>query len=114
MTTVLTQHQQAISARIALKFAELGVAAKFIPPISEGPIVSVYRFMPQGTTKVSHIEALAQDIALTLGVEDVFVKRMPGESAVGVFVPNLERKWILWREEVGKVNLISQGRMNLP
>jgi S-DNA-T family DNA segregation ATPase FtsK/SpoIIIE len=75
--------------------------AKFVDPVSVGPIVSVYRCLPQGTTKVSHLEAIAQDFALALGVEDVMVKRMPGEVAVGIFVPNAERKWVNWRDIVG-------------
>jgi len=110
----LTNHQQSTSAAIALKLAELGLSAKFVPPVSEGPIVSVYRFTPQGSTRVSHIEALAQDFAIALGVEDVFVKRMPGESSVGIFVPNPERKWILWRDEVGQVKLLAEGRQQIP
>jgi S-DNA-T family DNA segregation ATPase FtsK/SpoIIIE len=97
----LTDEQLATSSRIALKIAELSLSAKFLQPISVGPIVSVYRFMPQGSTRVSHIEGIAQDLAIALGVEDVFVKRMPGESAVGIFVPNRERKWIYWRDIVG-------------
>jgi S-DNA-T family DNA segregation ATPase FtsK/SpoIIIE len=45
---------------------------------------------------VSHLEGLSQDFAVTLGAEDVMVKRMPGESAVGVFVPNKTRQWVKW------------------
>jgi len=37
------------------------------------------------------MESLADDFAVLLGVEDIMVKRMPGESAVGVFVPNRQR-----------------------
>src|SRR5260370_31424310 len=59
-------------------------------------MVSVYRFQRQGATKVSHLEGLSQDFAVTLGAEDVMVKRMPGESAVGVFVPNKVRQWVKW------------------
>ncbi len=100
--TIQTDEQRAVSASLALKIAQLGFSAKFVEPISVGPIVSVYRFLPQGATRVSNLEGLAQDFAVTLSVEDVFVKRMPGEAAVGIFVPNRERKWIYWRDVVGK------------
>ena len=59
--------------------------------------------MPFGSTKVSNLEALATDLALALGVEDVFVKRMPGESSVAVFVPNKERRWVDFKDTVKNV-----------
>jgi len=99
--TAKTDEQLRVSATLALKIASLGLTAKFVEPISVGPIVSTYRFLPQGTTRVSHLEAIAQDFALALGVEDVMVKRMPGEVAVGIFVPNQERKYVQWRDIVG-------------
>jgi S-DNA-T family DNA segregation ATPase FtsK/SpoIIIE len=97
-TPTLTNDQLSVSATLALKISSLGLNAKFVNEVSVGPVVSVYRFLPQGTTKVSHLEAISQDFALALGVEDVMVKRMPGEVAVGIFVPNAERKFVNWRD----------------
>jgi len=91
-----TDEQKAVVIVLSHKLTQLGLSATFVDPISVGPIVSVYRFQPQGSTKVSHLEGLSQDFAVTLGAEDVMVKRMPGESAVGVFVPNRERQWVKW------------------
>src|SRR6266446_5348240 len=91
-----TDEQRAVVIVLSHKLTQLGLSATFVDPISVGPIVSVYRFQPQGSTKVSHIEGLSQDFAVTLGAEDVMVKRMPGESAVGVFVPNKTRQWVKW------------------
>jgi len=98
VVTTQTDEQRAISIVIAHKLASLNLNATFVEPVSVGPIVSVYRFLPHSTTKVSHIESLSQDFALALGVEDVLVKRMPGEVAVGIFVPNRERKYVQWRD----------------
>jgi S-DNA-T family DNA segregation ATPase FtsK/SpoIIIE len=95
-TTTQTDEQRAVVVVIAHKLSQLGLNATFVDPISVGPIVSVYRFLPQGSTKVAHLEGLSQDFAVTLGAEDVMVKRMPGESAVGIFVPNKERQWVKW------------------
>ena len=100
----LTNEQLSVSAAIAFKLASLGLSAKFVEPVSQGPIVTVYRFQPQGSTRVSQIESLAQDFAVTLGVEEVFVKRMPGETAIGIAVPNRERNWVQWRNIVGTIN----------
>src|SRR5882762_421821 len=91
-----TDEQRAVVVVLAHKLSQLGLNATFVEPISVGPIVSVYRFQPQGSTKVSHLEGLSQDFAVTLGAEDVMVKRMPGESSVGVFVPNKVRQWVKW------------------
>ena len=91
-----TDEQRAVVIVLSHKLTQLGLSATFVDPISVGPIVSVYRFQPQGSTKVSHLEGLSQDFAVTLGAEDVMVKRMPGESAVGVFVPNKTREWVKW------------------
>src|SRR5882724_5736764 len=91
-----TPEQDLVVITLAHKLAQLGFQADFVDPISIGPIISVYRFQPQGSTKVSHLEGLSQDFAVTLGAEDVMVKRMPGESAVGVFVPNKVRQWVKW------------------
>ena len=105
MTSTLTDTQRAISARIVMKLINLGIQAHFIEPVIEGPVVSVFRFKPQGATRVSQIEALSSDFAVGLGVEDVLVKRMPGEESVGIFVPNAERRWIKWRDIVGELTV---------
>jgi DNA segregation ATPase FtsK/SpoIIIE, S-DNA-T family len=95
-TNDLTPDQQATVVALAHKLSSLGLTANFVKPVSVGPIISVYRFQPTGSTKVSHLEALSQDFAVALGAEDVMVKRMPGESSVGVFVPNKTRQWVKW------------------
>jgi S-DNA-T family DNA segregation ATPase FtsK/SpoIIIE len=96
MTVVLTDEQKAIVTVLQYKLVSLGFSATFVAPVSEGPIVSVYRFQPNGSTKVSHLEALGQDFAVVLGAENIMVKRMPGESSVGIFVPNKDRKYVKW------------------
>jgi S-DNA-T family DNA segregation ATPase FtsK/SpoIIIE len=96
MNNDLTPDQQATVVALAHKLSSLGLTANFVKPVSVGPIISVYRFQPSGSTKVSHLEALSQDFAVALGAEDVMAKRMPGESSVGIFVPNKERQFVKW------------------
>src|SRR5712664_1655965 len=98
ITNIQDDYQRSVVMVLQHKLTTLGIAARFVEPISVGPIVSVYRFLPIGSSRVSQLEGLAEDFAITLGVEDVFVKRMPGESAVGIFVPNKERKWVHWHD----------------
>jgi S-DNA-T family DNA segregation ATPase FtsK/SpoIIIE len=84
----MTEQQVKTIAQIMAKLHLLGCPVKPSDKINVGPVVTVYRFVPAGSTKFSQIEALGQDLAITLGVENVLVKRLPGESAVAVFVPN--------------------------
>lgn len=90
----MTEEQVNTFAVLISKMRALQVEAKACQEITVGPVVSGYRFEPTGSTRISHIEGLARDFAMALGVEDVLVKRMPGDSAVGIFVPNKERKGI--------------------
>jgi S-DNA-T family DNA segregation ATPase FtsK/SpoIIIE len=103
MTTTLSDLQQATRTVLVHKIYDLGHSVKPLDEISEGPIVTIYRVQPTGNTKVSHLEAMAQDFAITLCVEDVVVKRLPGESAVGIWVPNKERKYVQFRDTIGSL-----------
>lgn len=99
----LTDEQLDVIVKITAKFTDLRLEAQFVPPVSVGPIVSVYRFLPTGATRVSHLEGMASDFAVTLGVEDVFCKRLPGESSVGIFVPNKKRTVVKYLDTVSNV-----------
>lgn len=94
---LLTAEQNAVLTALTFKMAQLGLSVRPLPKeVSVGPVVTVYRFEPQGNTKVSHIEALSQDFAVILKAEDIVVKRLPGEAAVAVFVPNKVREEVRW------------------
>src|SRR5690348_10244581 len=88
----LTDRQATVIAKLTQKMLILGASAKPLGNVVVGPIVSVYKFLATGRTRVSQIEALAPDFAVELGVEHVVVKRMPGDNAVGVFVRSEERR----------------------
>lgn len=90
----LTQEQKAVVEIIQEKIAVFGKYAEFVGPVTQGPIIDTYRFLPTRHTKVAHLEAMHKDFAVALGAENVLVKRMPGESAVGVFVPKAEKNRI--------------------
>jgi S-DNA-T family DNA segregation ATPase FtsK/SpoIIIE len=68
-------------------------------PITVGPLISTYRFLPKASTKVSQITSCADDLTLALASdEDVLVRRLPGEAVIGISVPNKQRKPVLWRD----------------
>ena len=99
----LTPEQKEVVGTIKDKIAVLGRRAEFVGPVSTGPVIDTYRFLPVGNTKVAHMEAMHKDFAVALGAESVLVKRMPGESAVGVFVPKKNRKKVLFSDTLPNV-----------
>src|SRR5258708_6412231 len=101
-TPVMTDEQKGTIAALQLKMVELGLSVKPLPNISVGPVISIYRFIPDGTTRVSQIEALTQDFSVVLGKE-VMVKRFPGESSVSISVPNSVRTIVEWRPIAAEV-----------
>jgi DNA segregation ATPase FtsK/SpoIIIE, S-DNA-T family len=108
-TLSLAPDQMQIVAKIAVKLAELGLNAAFQPPVVSGPVISIYHFSPQGSTKVSALESLASDVAVTLGVQDVLIKRMPGKTSVGFFIPNEVRKQIDFKDVIKALWPIKDG-----
>src|SRR5579863_3839018 len=105
----LTPEQLVVVAGISKRLSELGISCKWTEPISVGPIVSVYRFVPQATTAVANMTKLNDDIAIALGVEDVVIRRMAGEGAVSFFVPNKTRKLVSYLDTVQNVWRATHG-----
>ena len=56
--------------------------------------------IPQGSTRASHLENIAEDLALALQVESVLIRPLPQEGCVGIFVPHppSEIKTVMWRD----------------
>lgn len=103
MENQLTEEQVQTFATLISKMRALSVDAAPQSAVITGPMVSVYRFEPRGSTRVSNIESLANDFAVALGVEDILVKRMPGDSCVGVFVPNKKRTGVTFLQTISSV-----------
>lgn len=99
----LTEEQVQVFATLIGKMRALQVDAAPLPTVTTGPMISVYRFEPRGATRVGTIENLANDFAVALGCEAVLVKRMPGDSAVGVFVPNKVRTGVTFLQTISNV-----------
>lgn len=115
----LTPEQLEVVNTVLDKVDALGRHAEFVGPVSVGPIISTYRFLPLRRTKVAHLEAMAKDFAVALGERageaQILVKRMPGESAVGVYVPNKERRYINFRDTIQNVvKFMQQKHESMP
>lgn len=113
--TNLSDNQLASLATMSLKLAALGVEGEFLPQVSEGPVVTLYRFVPKNATRVQLVERVAQDLAIALAVEAVQIKRIPGEAAVGIYVPNKDKKLVLFRDAVVHVwNAFEKQKQRIP
>ncbi len=70
--------------------ASFGVGAK-VTHIERGPAITRYELKPERGVKISRISSLADDIALALAATSVRIEApIPGKSAVGIEVPNLQ------------------------
>jgi DNA segregation ATPase FtsK/SpoIIIE, S-DNA-T family len=100
----LTDEEKKVVEILSDKIIALGRNAEFIGPVTKGPLISTYRFFPVKHTKVAHIEAMNKDFAVALGSDEtILAKRMPGESAVGIFVPHKKREKVLFQDTVQDV-----------
>ena len=74
-----------------------GVTAT-VTDISCGPTVTRYELHPGSGVKIGQIVALKNDIALALAATDIRIEApIPGKSAVGIEVPNIENSTVYLR-----------------
>lgn len=77
---------------------EFGVHAK-VSEIYIGPAVTKYELKLETGTRVNRISSLQDDIKLALAAKDIRIEApIPGKSAVGVEIPNLESTTVSFRE----------------
>jgi S-DNA-T family DNA segregation ATPase FtsK/SpoIIIE len=75
-----------------------GVRAKVLDVV-RGPAVTRYEVQPATGVKVSRIVGLTDDIALALAAKDIRMEApIPGKSAIGIEVPNMEVSMVTMRE----------------
>ena len=67
--------------------------------IVTGPTVTRYEVTPAPGVKVSRVISLSNDIALSLAAPSVRIEApIPGKSAIGIEIPNTERRMVRIRE----------------
>src|SRR5690625_7604243 len=63
-----------------------------------GPAVTKYEINPEAGVKVSRIVNLHDDLALALAAQDIRIEAsIPGKSAVGIEVPNVDVSMVFLR-----------------
>jgi S-DNA-T family DNA segregation ATPase FtsK/SpoIIIE len=80
------------------KLADFGVTGE-VTAVRPGPVITMYEFKPAPGVKVRHIVPLADDLSMALKALSVrILAPIPGESVVGIEVPNPERSKVSLRE----------------
>jgi len=92
---------EANSRRLEDKLRNLGISARVVRTVP-GPVITRYDLEPSAEVKISRIASLADDIAMALRARGVrILAPIPGESLVGVEIPNRHPETVYIREVVG-------------
>ncbi|HEX2227431.1 MAG TPA: DNA translocase FtsK 4TM domain-containing protein [Candidatus Binatia bacterium] len=82
------------------KLADFGVDGE-VTAVRPGPVITMYEFKPAPGVKVRRIVMLADDLAMALRAVSVrILAPIPGESVVGIEIPNPRRETVYLREIV--------------
>lgn len=65
--------------------------------INQGPVFTRYEVVPCAGVRISKIINLADDIALNLAVNKIRIEPIAGKTAIGIDVPNSERRLVYLR-----------------
>ncbi len=93
-TTVDRETLQKEAELLTSRLSEFGVAGR-VTGVESGPVISRYEFEPAPGVKVNQIANLDNDLALALKATRIrIIAPIPGKSAVGIEVPNHERRLV--------------------
>lgn len=95
-----TDSLQANSLILQKKLEDFGVEGEVVA-VRPGPVITMYEFKPAPGVKVRRIVTLADDLAMALRAVSVrILAPIPGESVVGIEIPNLRRETVYLREVI--------------
>ncbi len=76
---------------------DFGVRGEIVK-VRPGPVVTRYELEPAPGTKTSRVVGLADDIARSMSAVSVRVAVVPGDSVIGIELPNAKRETVYLRE----------------
>jgi S-DNA-T family DNA segregation ATPase FtsK/SpoIIIE len=89
---------EANSLVLQKKLADFGVEGEVVA-VRPGPVITMYEFNPAPGVKVRRIVTLADDLAMALRAVSVrILAPIPGESVVGIEIPNPRREKVFFRQ----------------
>lgn len=105
----LPDHEAMEGAKLLIRrLEEFGVTGK-VGDIIPGPVITRYEFHPAPGIKISKIMGLADDLSLSLKAERIRILPIPGKSAVGIEIPNKNRKKVGLRLVVGSKDFLDSS-----
>src|SRR6202035_2709039 len=97
-----TAGQEQVAATLLETLGHFGINAKVIGRVT-GPHITRYELRLAPGIKVSKVAALKDDLAYALAATDIrILAPIPGKQAVGVEVPNAERRIVRLRDVFGE------------
>ena len=91
---------EANSLILQRKLADFGVEGEVVA-VKPGPVITMYEFKPASGVKVRRIVTLADDLSMALRAVSVrILAPIPGESVVGVEIPNPRREKVFLRQVI--------------
>ena len=91
---------------------DFGISVK-VTDIERGPVITRYELEPAPGVKVSRIESLGDDIALTMKAQSVrIIAPIPGKDRVGIEVPNTQST-LVYLQEVLASEPFQKAKSNL-
>ena len=89
---------EANSLRLQRKLQDFGIEGEVLA-VRPGPVITVYEFRPAPGVMVRRIVGVADDLAMALSAMSIrILAPIPGESVVGIEVPNTRRETVFLRE----------------
>ncbi len=89
---------EANSLMLQRKLQDFGIEGEVLA-VRPGPVITVYEFRPAPGVMVRRIVGVADDLAMALSAVSIrILAPIPGESVVGIEVPNARRETVYLRE----------------
>ncbi|HEX9880730.1 MAG TPA: DNA translocase FtsK 4TM domain-containing protein [Candidatus Binatia bacterium] len=89
---------EANSLILQKKLTDFGIEGEVVA-VRPGPVITMYEFKPASGVKVRRIVTLADDLSMVLRAVSVrILAPIPGESAVGIEIPNPKREKVYLKQ----------------
>ncbi len=87
---VVTPELKRIATAMEEHFAEYGVRGSVVD-IEPGPIVTLYKFMPDSGVRMSDVSKTVKDMTRAMATESIRIAHIPSTPLIGVEMVNLKR-----------------------
>ena len=91
--TALSQNAELLESVLQ----DFGVKGEIVK-VRPGPVVTLYELEPAPGTKTSRVVGLSDDIARSMSALSVRIAVVPGQSVIGIELPNTRRDMVYFRE----------------